>query len=185
MPATSKTLLPLLLLAALAACAPIEAQPSAAALPGPAPEVSTEVFFYPNHGQDPARQDRDRFECYLWARQQTGFDPSGPRLAPHQRLKVVAQAPPGQDTLAGTLTGAALGAVIGAPHNAAQGAIIGAMAGMTIGAISDSVRQQQAEEVQARYDQQAMSRYAEQDRQSRRYRRALGACLEGRGYTVR
>ena len=180
-----RQLLPLLLLATLASCAPVEPQPQVMAQIDRPPEISTEVFFYPNHGQGPGQQDRDRFECYLWARQQTGFDPSTPRLAPHQRLKVVAQPPAGQDTVAGTLTGAALGAVIGSPHNTAEGAIIGAMAGATIGAISDSVRQQRAEEIQAQYDSQAASRYAEQDRQSRRYRRAMGACLEGRGYTVR
>jgi len=178
--------LPLLILFTLAACAPTEQHPQAMAQAAPLPpEVSSEVYFYPNHGQGPEQQDRDRFECYLWAKQQTGFDPSVPHLAPHQRLRVVPQPPPGQDTVAGALTGAAVGAVIGSPHNTGEGAIIGAFAGATLGAVSDAARQQRADEIQNQDDQQSKQQYAVLDRQSRKYRRAMGACLEGRGYSVR
>lgn len=185
MHSTYRRSLPLLFLLITVACAPVEPTPPVLAQADPPPDISSEVFFYPNHGQGPAQQDRDRFECYLWAKQQTGFEPSAPRLAPHQRLRVVPQPPTGQNTVAGALAGAAVGAAIGSPHNTGEGAIIGAMAGATLGAISDSMRQQQAEEVQARYDRQTMSQYADQDRQSRRYRRAMAACLEGRDYSVR
>jgi len=121
----------------------------------------------------------------IWAKQQTAFDPSAPHLAPHQRLRIVTQPPPGQNTVVGALTGAAVGAVIGSPGNTAEGAVIGAMAGATLGAISDAARQQRADEILKQYDLQSTSQYAELDRQSRRYRRAMGACLEGREYSVR
>jgi hypothetical protein len=191
MKSTATRLPALIMFFTLAACAaPVEqGQQVVAQGPAPPPPISSEVFFYPNHGQPPAQQDRDRYECYLWARQQTGFEPSAPHLAPHQRLRVVPRPPAGQDTVAGALTGAAVGAVIGSPHNTGEGAIIGAMAGATLGAISDAARQQNADALQSSYDQQAArlsaEQYAELDRQSRNYRRAMAACLEGRGYSVR
>lgn len=35
-----------------------------------------DVFVYPNHGQSTEQTSKDRYECYLWAVKQTGFDPS-------------------------------------------------------------------------------------------------------------
>ena len=35
-----------------------------------------DVFVYPRHGQSPEQTSKDRYECYLWAKDQTGFDPS-------------------------------------------------------------------------------------------------------------
>ena len=37
---------------------------------------SAEIFVYPRQGQSVAERDQDRYECHLWARAQTGFDPS-------------------------------------------------------------------------------------------------------------
>lgn len=36
----------------------------------------SEVFVYPREGQSDEQRSQDRFECHLWARDQTGFDPS-------------------------------------------------------------------------------------------------------------
>lgn len=36
---------------------------------------SGEIFVYPNLGQSDEQRDRDRYECYLWAVEQTSFDP--------------------------------------------------------------------------------------------------------------
>ena len=38
--------------------------------------VSTELFVYPKEGQSEEQASRDRYECYLWAVNETGFDPS-------------------------------------------------------------------------------------------------------------
>lgn len=38
----------------------------------------TTFFVYPAKGQSDELRDRDRYECYLWAVDQTGFDPSDP-----------------------------------------------------------------------------------------------------------
>ena len=167
----------------LAACAahpraPVEAPPTT-------PPPPTQIYFYPNKGQGAVQQDRDRYECYLWAKKQTGFDPSAPQLAPHQRVLVTPTAPPGSDTAAGTITGAVIGAVVSSPGRTAEGAAVGAVAGAVIGAASDAARQEQAERVQAHYNKRDAQRFARLEQQASGYRRAMSACLEGRGYTVR
>ena len=35
-------------------------------------------FIYPAHGQSPAQQQQDQYQCGQWATQQTGFSPSTP-----------------------------------------------------------------------------------------------------------
>jgi Family of unknown function (DUF6515) len=37
---------------------------------------SGELFVYPKQGQSDEQRDRDRYECYVWAADQTGFDPT-------------------------------------------------------------------------------------------------------------
>ena len=148
------------------------------------PPPSTQVFFYPTQGQGAAQQDRDRYECYLWARKQTGFDPSVPQLAPHQRLQVVPNPPIGQDTVGGAVTGAVLGAVVSPPGKTGQGAVVGAIAGGMLGAASDSARQERAERQQEQYGQRDAKRFGRLEQQAAGYRRAMSACLSGRGYRV-
>lgn len=142
------------------------------------------VYFYPNKGQSPAQQDRDKYECYLWAKSQTGFDPSAPSLAPHNRVEVVPTSPPGAGTAMGAVTGALLGAAVASRHHEAGGALAGALAGGILGTVADAASQQQAAQLQGYYDQQANQRAATAQREAENYRRALTACLEGRGYTV-
>ncbi len=38
--------------------------------------TSGEIFVYPGQGQSDERRDRDRYECYVWASKQTGYDPA-------------------------------------------------------------------------------------------------------------
>lgn len=177
---------------ALASCADAPARPArhARATPPPAAEpapqpVNTQVYVYPTNGQSEERMGRDRYECYLWSVKQSGFDPSQARLAPHQRVEVVPMPPSGTDTVAGAATGAILGAVIANPHNAAAGAVGGAIVGGALGAASDASREAQAKRVQERYDRRGNAQSAALEEQASNYRRALTACLEGRGYTVK
>jgi len=141
--------------------------------------VSTQVYFYPSQGQSTEQQDRDRYECYLWSKKQTGFDPSSPRLLPHQRLDVVAAQPSGEATAAGAMGGAVLGAIVSPRGHAVEGAVVGAVAGAAIGAASEAARQRELERTQRGVDA------AQLERQAADYRRAMTACLEGRGYSVR
>jgi len=145
-----------------------------------APPPNTEVFAYPLHGQPPEQQDRDHYECSIWATQQTGFDPSAPGVPPQQQVHVVSGPPPGSGTAAGAITGAILGAAIGGPYHAAGPAIAGALVGGAIGtAAEQSSRQTQTYTVT---DQRAL---AQVQQKASNYRRALGACLDARGYTVK
>jgi len=161
-------------LLALVSCATPETRPPP---PAQSPPV-TQVFFYPTRGQNAEQQQRDRYECYLWAKKQTGFDPSLPLLAPHQRFELMPSPPPGRDTAVGAVTGA----VVAPPGRTAEGAAVGAVAGATLGAASDVARQEAAERAPRSYDAQYRVRL---EQQAVDYRRAMTACLEGRGYTVR
>ena len=144
----------------------------------------TQVYFYPKEGQTTEQQSRDHYECYNWAVQQTGFDPSQSSIPPEKRVKVVPMPPSGHDTAVLAITGAVLGALIAGPRHAGAGALIGAGSGAVIGGASDVSRQQQAQQMQEAYanrDQALDARYAGK---ANDFRRAMSACLEGRGYTV-
>ena len=43
--------------------------------PGPA---AAQVFIYPSRGQSPQQEQFDKGQCYSWAVQQSGFDPTRP-----------------------------------------------------------------------------------------------------------
>jgi len=149
------------------------------------PLPPTRVYFYPSAGQSAAQQDRDRYECHLWAVKQSGFDPSMPLPAPAPRVEVIASPPPGHDTALGAVTGAVLGAAISSPRHMGENAAIGAVTGAVIGAASDTARQDRAEAIEQRYNDRRDTRVTAQlQRQAQEYRRAMSACLEGRGYSV-
>jgi hypothetical protein len=159
--------------------------PRPAPLPPPppaAPPPNTEVYAYPLHGQPPEQQDRDHYECSQWATQQTGFDPSAPGVPPHERVQVVsAGPPPGTGTAIGAIAGAVIGAAISPRWQAAPGALAGAVVGGAIGNASDAANAQATRTVVVS-DRRAV---AAQEVQAGKYRRALGACLDGRGYSVK
>jgi hypothetical protein len=170
----------------LAGCASSPAQPvrtTQVAAPPPPPEEQAQVFVYPAAGQDERQLDRDRYECHRWAVRQSEFDPSLPGIPPHQRLRVVrAGPPPGSGVAAGAVTGAAIGAAVSDPWDRGEGALVGAAAGAVIGAIAED---SQARSVETAQDQADEAAIAEQERRAGDYRRAITACLEGRGYSVR
>jgi len=176
---TPTTLFPVILIAgllALAACTTPPARPAPAAAP-----PAVEVFFYPAKGQTREQQERDRYECYLWAREQTGFDPSLPQLAPGQRVEVE-PAPTGEKSTAGALAGAFLGSITAPRGERAEGAVKGAMAGAIIGGMAEEAEIQEAQQ-RAQLERDQLN--AKLAQQAADYRRAMTACLEGRGYTVK
>src|SRR5262245_23198335 len=84
------------------------------------PAHAQEMFIYPSKGQSAAQQDKDKYECYGWAKGQTGFDPMAPPTT---------KTPPpagGQRSVAG---GAVGGAMLGAGVGAVGGAVAGGKAG--------------------------------------------------------
>jgi hypothetical protein len=155
-----------------------------AAEPSSALPADAEIFVYPSKGQDARRVDRDRYECHNWAVAQSHYDPSEPHLAPHQRIEVVSMPPPGHATVAGAVTGAVIGAAIGSPRDTGEGAVAGAGVGAIAGASSEAARRKDDEQVNKRASAESQAERARLERQATDYRRAISACLEGRGYTV-
>jgi hypothetical protein len=142
---------------------------------GTAGWAQSEMVIYPTKNQTKEQQDKDNFECYGWAKQQSGFDPMAPPTAsapPPQQ-----QAPKG-----GVGRGALRGAAVGGIVDGSDGAKTGAAAGAVIGGVRrrDQRRQQQVEQQQ--YEQQQAAQY-QGNRDS--YNRAYAACMDGRGYSVR
>ena len=142
--------------------------------------VAQEPIIYPNKGQTAEQMEQDTFQCYNWAKQQTGFDPMQVPTAstpPPQQ-----QAPQG-GVVRGGARGAALGAVGGAiAGDTGKGAAIGAATGAMVGGMRRRDQQRQQQQQQQNWAQQEAQKYAQQRSE---YDRAYAACLEGRGYTVK
>jgi hypothetical protein len=173
-PAGLRIALPVALTVLLAAC--VTPPPRTVAVPAPPPQ---RVFVYPANGQSPEQTERDRYECHIWAVQQTGVDPSRDNNA-YEQVVVQPANPPGSGTAAGAIGGAILGAIIAGPRNAGAGLVIGGATGAIVGSASDANAQAQARQTQAQINQSAATGRARADS----YRRAIGACMTGRGYTV-
>ena len=138
----------------------------------------TQIYFYPNKGQSTEQQSRDHYECYNWAIEQTGFDPSESSIAPEQRVRVVPMPPPGHDTVAMSIAGAVLGSLIGGYHHSGEGALIGAIGG-------DASRAESARQMEEAYQNHNQARDLHKEKKALQFRRAMTACIEGRGYTVK
>jgi len=139
-----------------------------------------EPIIYPAKGQGPEQLEKDKYECYSWAKKQTGFDPM---QIPQASTPPPAKQAPQGGVVKGAARGAAVGAAVGAiGGDAGKGAAMGAAGGGLVGGMrrADQNRQQAASEQQ--WEQQQAAEY-NQKRSS--YNRAYGACLEGRGYTVK
>src|SRR5450631_2051546 len=154
--------------------------------PPPPPPVQTDVYAYPTNGQTVDQQNRDRYDCFQWAIQQTGFDPSAPSVPPHERIQVVGGPPavaPGSGVAAGAVTGAILGSIVSRPRDAGAGALVGAVLGGVLGGVAENAQNQEA--AQARTVVVERRQSAQLERKAGDFRRAAGACLEARGYSVR
>ena len=178
----------LLTVLSLVACYPAPYREVSRSIPenngGDSRAPRTQVFFYPKAGQTTAQQSRDHYECYNWAMKQTGFDPSLSSIPPVQRVRVVPMPPPGYDTVTLAIAGAVLGALIAGPRHAAGGALIGAAGGAVAGAASDTARQESARQLEEAYNRGDRSRNVQLEGKEYDFRRAMSACLEGRGYSV-
>jgi len=132
--------------------------------------LGQQPIFYPAKGQTAQQQGKDVGACKTWAQQTTGINPNAPPPPP--------PAPAGPAVGGGErLKGAAAGAVIGEATggNAGGGAAVGAVVGGAKARRNQAAQQQSAQ-------QQAS---AAQASQISTYNRAVGACMEGRGYTVK
>jgi hypothetical protein len=136
-------------------------------------------IIYPSKGQSAEQQQKDEGECMAWAQQTTGVNPAAvaQNLADQRQPRTTLAE---NDLLHGAAVGALGGAAIGAisAHKAGKGAAIGAV----VGTVAGGARQHDKDEA-AQAQAQANQQQAQQALAT--YNRAYGACLEGRGYTVR
>lgn len=130
-------------------------------VPNRANAQASPFYVYPKQGQTAKQQEQDQGECHVWAVQNSGYNPyvqSGGRQASGGMIK-------------GAAGGAAVGAVGGAiGGNAGKGAAIGAGTGALLGGVRQHQHNQRVDAMNQQISDQ--------------YRRALRACLEGRGYSV-
>jgi hypothetical protein len=146
---------------------------------------------YPAKGQSAKQQHQDRYECHTWARGQSGFDPTQPVPSGTPTQTAVASTS-GTSSSGAPVSGMAAGAMGGAAvaelthHDAGRAAAAGAIGGAVIQRVKQQQAAQQQQAKQQAAQQQASSQQAAARNQQRAtYERAMGACMEGRGYTVK
>jgi hypothetical protein len=142
--------------------------------------LADEFYIFPNKGQNNEQIEQDKYACYEWAKQQSGFDPMAPPTA--------TAPPPSQETpqggvVKGAARGALLGVAVGAiAGDAGKGAAYGAAAGGLMGGMKKKDQKANQEQAQTEWENQQVQQYT-QNRDN--YNRAYTACLEGKGYTVK
>jgi len=135
--------------------------------------LAQELFVYPKKDQNAEQQQKDQGECYVWAKNQTGFDPMNP---PKVQTASVDTSPDGS-LARGAVRGAALGAIVGNSDDAAKGAAAGA----AIGAMRRRDRKRNEQQQQDAYEQQQAAQLAEMQNN---YNRAFKGCMEARDYSI-
>jgi len=140
-----------------------------------------DMIVFPAKGQSQEQTEKDKFDCYQWAKQQTGFDPM-------QVPKTSSPPPQQQARGGGGLRGAAGGAIAGAAvgkiagKSGSKGAAYGAGAGALLGGMRQRGQRQNDERARQQWEQDQAAAYAQK---RNTYNRAYSACLEGKGYTVK
>jgi len=142
--------------------------------------LAQDLVIYPAKGQSQEQMDKDKYECYSWAKQQSGFDPM-------EQPKATEPPPQQQAQQGGVVRGGARGAAVGAAAGAiagdtGKGAAIGAASGAIVGGARRRDQQRQQQQAEQQWAQQQTATYTK-NRDG--YNRAYGACLEGRGYSVK
>ena len=149
------------------------------------PAYAQDPIVYPAEGQSEDQMEKDKYQCYTWARDQTGFDPmktpttqSGP---PSKEKKVWGA---GKTAVAGGAGGAVVGGIAsgGSGKGILTGGLIGAAGGALIGGARSSSQRDREEKKRQEWERREANNYA---RARNKYNRAFGACMEGRGYSVK
>ena len=160
--------------------APAPAAPAApAGAPGPTQDAAAsllKVYVFPANSQTPDQQAKDSNDCYGWAKQQTGVDPTNPTVPPKADTSQAGKGSAVKGAAKGAAAGAAIGAIAG---DTGKGAAIGATAG-GIGGVSAKKQGKKQAEAQAQQQQQAAV-----NQQMDAFKKAYTACMEGKKYTVK
>jgi hypothetical protein len=160
-----------LLLAAF--CVPFATAQSSSQKPVKGMASTVGLYVYPQKQQSATQQLTDEQQCYGSAKTQTGFDPNATTTAAK-----TTKPSSGNDHAAakGAMRGATIsGAVGGDPgHGAARGAILGSVR-------AKRKAKEQSEQAEKKADATKTPQQQKQDD----FKRAMSACLDARGYSVR
>jgi hypothetical protein len=156
---------------------------TAAAPAAPPPSLkSLGMVIYPAQKQTPEQQAKDEASCTSWAESQTGIKITGGQVntqaagqAAKQQTAEATQGAAVVGSAKGAVAGVAIGAIAG---DAGTGAAIGAVAGAAAGRRKKKQAEAQAEQAGAQQAQAQNQAAIDQ------FKKAAGACLTGRGYTV-
>ena len=166
------------------------------------PSPPAEPFIYPCKGQTAQQEQNDKYACYDWASQQTGFDPAqeledqqaaaarARQQSQQAQLTAVQQIGSTQGQgVGGAAVGAAGGALFGAiAGNAGRGAAIGSAVGLLAGWHLRRAEEIEAANQQLQTQQQIAAQSAQQLAVSQQklanYNPAFKTCMQGRGYTL-
>ena len=138
---------------------------------------------YPAKGQSQDQTEKDKYECYNWAKRESNFDPMKTPTAdspPPPKEKETWGA--GKGAVGGGLLGAGVGALAGGGRGAVIGGAVGAGSGAAVGGMRRSDQKKRDAQRQQQWEQEQVARY-QAGRNA--YNRAYAACLEGRGYSVK
>ena len=140
---------------------------------------------YPAKGQSNEQTEKDKFECYGWAKGQTGFDPmqmpTASSPAPAKGDKSVSGGVVGGGVLGG-VGGAVIGGIASGKSGAKKGAAIGGLSGGALGGMRSHSQNQKADQKREQWEREQTNQYLQQ---RNAYNRNYAACLEGRGYSVK
>jgi hypothetical protein len=144
-----------------------------------------DLVIYPANGQSNEQMEKDKFECYSWAKEQSGFDPmqmpTASSPAPPKGKKSVAGGAVGGGVLGG-VGGAVVGGIAGGRSGAKKGAAIGGLSGGAIGGMRSSSQNKQANAKREQWEREQTNQYMQQ---RNTYNRNYAACMDGRGYSVK
>ena len=144
------------------------------------PAIGQDTLIYPAKGQSQEQMEKDKLDCYGWARNQTGFDPmQQPTASSPPPSDSGTSASPVRGAAGGALAGLAIGSLSG---NAGRGAAIGAVGGGLIGGARRREHHRQQQQAEQQWAQQQANEYRYKRNE---FNRAYGACLEAKGYTVK
>lgn len=147
------------------------------------PLFAQDPIIYPAEGQSRDQQERDEFECFRWARDQTGFDPMAtPRATSAPPSQEATRGGAGRGAVAGAATGAIVGGITRGRSGAGRGALIGGGGGALIGGMRRESQRNQQAQAKNQWEREQTNNYA---RARNEYNRAFAACMSGRGYTVK
>ena len=147
------------------------------------PVWAQDPIVYPAKGQSEDQMEKDKYQCYSWAKNQTGFDPMKTPTttsAPPAKEKEVWGA--GKTGVAGGATGAIVGGAAKGKKGAVRGGLIGAAGGALIGGARSSNQRNREAQKRKDWERKETNNYV---RARSEYNRAFGACMEGRGYSVK